>query len=218
MSLRSWGIWQADPVDPIRYLRRAHQEKVRAMGRKSHRRRRAFGYRASLRVTWRSSSFSWLRDPRLRYGQEAPRYRRLRAECNRIAVDDLSERRRLRDKGLYLLDILSLRRIRYLGSARIFGERTVRLGEHNTVAGRVATFVNEIRMRIERRREARCVRSPCVAESIHVEVGNAGADLGRKLRPGGIREELEMSFERKGRSILEQSLQFDQCALLQSVE
>lgn len=128
------------------------------MGRKSHRRRRAFGYHASLRVTRRWSSFSWLRDPRLRYGQEVSRYRRFRAECNRIAVDDLTERRRLRDKGLYLLDVLSLRRIRYLGSARLFGERTVRLCEHNTVAGRVATFVNEIRMRIERRREARCAR------------------------------------------------------------
>ena len=90
-------------------------------------------------------------------------------------MDDLSERRRPRDKGFYLLDVLSLRRIRYLGSPRIFGERTVRLGEHDTVAGRVATFVNEIRMGIERRREARRVRSPCVTESIHIEVGDAGA-------------------------------------------
>ena len=73
-------------------------------------------------------------------------------------------------------------------------------------------------MGIERRREARRVRSPCVAESVHVEVGNAGADLGRELRPGGIREEFEMSFERKCRSILEQSLQFDQSTLLQTVE
>ncbi|CAN7645276.1 hypothetical protein LJR245_005034 [Rhizobium leguminosarum] len=49
-------------------------------------------------------------------------------------MDDFAERGRLRDEGLYLLDVFSLRRIRYLGSARIFGERTVRLCEHNTVA------------------------------------------------------------------------------------
>lgn len=132
-------------------------------------------------------------------------------------MDDLSKRRRLRDKGLCLLDVLSLRRIRYLGSARIIGERTVRLGEHNTVAGRVAAFVNEICMGIERRREARRVGSLCVAEGVHVEVGNPGAGFSRKRRRSSIRAEFEMRFERKDRSILEQSLQFDQSALLQSV-
>jgi len=133
-------------------------------------------------------------------------------------VDYLSERRRLRNKGLYLLAVFSLRRIRYLGRARIFGERAVGLGEHNTMAGRVATIVDKICMGIERRREARCVCSPCVAESVHIEVGNACTDLGRKLRSGSIRKKFEMRFERKCRSILKQSLQFDQSTLLQSVE
>jgi len=47
---------------------------------------------------------------------------------------------------------------------------------------------------------------------------HASADLGRKLRPGSIREKFEMRFERKRRSILEQRLQFDQSTLLQPVE
>lgn len=133
-------------------------------------------------------------------------------------MDYLSERRRLRDKGLYLLDVFFLRRVRYLCGARIFSERAMRLGEHNTVAGRVATIVDKIRMGIERGREARRVCSPCVAESIHVEVGNAGTDFGRKLRPGSIREKFEMRFERECRSIPEQNLQLDQSTLLQSVQ
>lgn len=218
VAVGSGGVRRTDPVDPVRYLRCAYQEKVRAMGRQSHRRGRTFGCRAPLRVARWRSAFSRLRDPRLRYGQEAPGCRRLRPECNRITVDNLSERRRIRNEGLYLLGVFSLRRIRYLGGTRIFGERAVGLSEHNTVTRRVATVVDEICMGIERRREARCVCSPCVAESVHIEVGNACPNFGRKLRPGSIRKKFKMRFDRKCRSILKQSLQFDQSTLLQSVE